>query len=73
MLSAAEVSIDQAAEDEAERKRNRAKLWTPPRGYRPEPGRRVRLPGAGMTAARAATLMQQLAAEDAQVAGMRTR
>ncbi len=65
--------MDQGAEDDAQRKRNRAKLWQPPHGFRPPPGQRVRVPGSGMTANRAQQLMQEMAAEDARVAGMRTR
>lgn len=72
MLSAAEASIDQSAEDDAERQRNRAKLYAPPNGYRAEGGRRVRPPGMGMPRNQAQSLAAQLAAEDAQLAGRRT-
>jgi hypothetical protein len=71
MLNAAEASIDQAAEDDAERQRNRAKLYAPPRGYRPPPGKRVRVPG-GFTASQARALAQQVAAEDARFTGSRS-
>ncbi|MFE4796241.1 hypothetical protein ACFRFL_14260 [Streptomyces sp. NPDC056708] len=69
MLSAAEASIDQAAEDEAERQRNRAKLYAPPAGAG---GRRARPAGAGMNRSQAQGLMAQLAAQDAQLARGRT-
>lgn len=68
MLNAAEVAIDQAAEDDGERQRNKAKLYAPPKGYRPAPGERLRVPGAGMTATQARSLSQQLAAEDSRLA-----
>lgn len=67
LLSAAEVSIDQAAEDDTERRRNRARLWAPPKGYRPPPGKRVRVPGMGMTAAQARAMTAAAAAEDARL------
>lgn len=74
MLNAAEVSMDQAAEDDAERARNRAKLYAPPkdaRGRRPD-GRRVRPPGMSMDRGKAQALAAQLAAEDAKLTGRRT-
>ncbi|GGZ23227.1 hypothetical protein GCM10010387_15420 [Streptomyces inusitatus] len=70
MLAAAEAQIDQSAEDDKERARNRAKLYAPPKGWLAPGGRRSR-PGA-MTTAQAQALMQQLAAEDARVTGMRS-
>lgn len=63
--------MDQAAEDDAERARNRARLYAPPKGRRPEPGQRRR--GTGMTLAQAQALTAQLASEDARTAGMRSR
>jgi hypothetical protein len=72
MLSAAEAAIDQSAADDGERQRNRAKLWAPPAGYRPGPGKRVRVPGLGLDEGQARALAQQLAAEDAQLTGRRT-
>lgn len=68
MLNAAEAAMDQAAEDDGERARNRAKLYQPPKGYRAPGGRRPRMPGA-MTAAQAQALTQRMAAQDAQVTG----
>ncbi|MFI0934570.1 hypothetical protein ACH4RG_22970 [Streptomyces sp. NPDC021019] len=71
MLNAAESAMDQAAEDDAERARNRAKLYAPPKGYRAPGGQKPRMPGA-MTAAQAQALTRQLAAQDAQVTGRRS-
>lgn len=71
MLNAAEVAMDQAAEDDAERARNRAKLYAPPDGGR-RGGRRVRPPGMRMDRAQAQSLAAQLAAEDAQLTGRHT-
>ncbi|CAM5301244.1 hypothetical protein AB0F92_22685 [Kitasatospora aureofaciens] len=69
MLSAAEAAIDDAAADETERQRNRAKLYMPPRS---RDGRRMRPAGTRLDAAGAQALMAQLAAEDARLAGGRT-
>ncbi|MFF2612381.1 hypothetical protein [Kitasatospora sp. NPDC058046] len=69
MLSAAEAAIDDAAADDTERQRNRARLYTPPRTA---DGRRMRPAGTRLDAASAQALMAQLAAEDAQLAGRRT-
>ncbi|MBT2490651.1 hypothetical protein J7E96_19450 [Streptomyces sp. ISL-96] len=72
MLSAAEAAIDDAAEDEAQRERNRAELYAPPRAAGPG-GRRVRPPPAArLDQSGAQALMAQLAAEDTQLAGRRT-
>ncbi|MFF4385625.1 hypothetical protein ACFY0G_02345 [Streptomyces sp. NPDC001552] len=59
--------MDQAAEDDAERARNRAKLYAPPKHKRQ--GRRGPVPGVAMTAAKAAQMTAQLAAEDARLGG----
>ncbi|MEU8831761.1 MULTISPECIES: hypothetical protein [unclassified Streptomyces] len=73
MLNAAEAAMDAAAEDDAERQRNRAKLYAPPGGRRRTPAeRQVRPPGAGLDMARAQSLAAQLAAEDAKLTGGRT-
>ncbi|MGW1989570.1 hypothetical protein [Embleya sp. NPDC001921] len=74
MLNAAEASMDQTAEDDAERARNRMRLYAPPKGMQPRDrnGRRVRSPGMGVTRAQSQALMQQVAAQDAQFAGRRT-
>ncbi|MFF4391434.1 hypothetical protein ACFY0G_32295 [Streptomyces sp. NPDC001552] len=72
MLNAAEAAMEQAAEDDKERARNRAKLYAPPQGQRKPGGRRVPVPGLTMTPAQAQALTAQLAAEDSQVAGMRS-
>jgi hypothetical protein len=69
MLNAAEAAIDQAAEDDAERQRNRAKLYAPPRGSQ---ARRRPVPGMSMSRTRAQSLAAQLAAEDAKLTGART-
>ncbi|NDK24637.1 hypothetical protein FSY75_09145 [Streptomyces sp. TR1341] len=65
MLSAAEATLEQGAEDEAEWKRIRAKLYAPPAGYRAQQ-RRARPPGTGMNRVQAQSLAVQLAAEDAR-------
>lgn len=74
MLNAAEAAMDQTAEDDAERARNRAKLYAPPKGHASTRGRRARPSGAGAgyTRAQAQALARQLAAEDARLAGGRT-
>lgn len=60
MLSAAEAQMDAAAEDDAERARNWARLYAPPKG-----ARRSRTPQAGaMTREQAMQLAQQVSAED---------
>ncbi|MBT2453245.1 hypothetical protein [Streptomyces sp. ISL-86] len=66
MLSAAEASIDAAAEDDNERARNRAKLWAPPKG-RTLQDRRVRTPGMRMEQSQAQAMAARLAAEDARL------
>ncbi|WP_327385077.1 hypothetical protein [Streptomyces sp. NBC_01207] len=57
--------MDQAAEDDAERARNRARLYAPPKGR----GRRGPVPGVTMNRAKAAQMVAQLAAEDARLGG----
>ncbi|MFD4314980.1 hypothetical protein [Streptomyces sp. NPDC058548] len=66
MLSAAEASIDAAAEDDNERARNRAKLYAPPRGSG-SPGRRARPAAMAMDRGQATALMARLAAEDSRL------
>ncbi|MDX3237205.1 hypothetical protein PV392_16305 [Streptomyces sp. ME03-5709C] len=70
MLAAAEAAMDAAAEDDAERARNRARLYAPPGGKRrrrAEDGQRA-APGPGaMRMTDAQALMAQLAAQDAQL------
>lgn len=61
--------MDRAAEDDAERARNRSRLYAPPRGRRPERGRPA--PGVGMSRAQAMALTAQLAAQDARLSGGR--
>ncbi|MFF4755550.1 hypothetical protein ACWD5R_32015 [Streptomyces sp. NPDC002514] len=70
MLSAAEATLEQGAEDEAERQRIRTKLYAPPEGYRSP--KRARPAGAGMNLSQAQSLAAQLAAEDARMSGSRT-
>ncbi|WP_199570519.1 hypothetical protein [Streptomyces murinus] len=70
MLSAAEATLEQGAEDEAERQRIRTKLYAPPKGYRPQ--KRARPPGSGMDMSQAQSLAAQLAAEDARMTGRHT-
>jgi hypothetical protein len=70
MLAAAEAAMDMSAEDDAERQRNRAKLYAPPRGER---ARGSRAPGGvRVDAAQARALMAQVAAEDAQLGSRRS-
>ncbi|MFD8509721.1 hypothetical protein ACFV27_01045 [Streptomyces antimycoticus] len=75
MLAAAEAQMDAAAEDDAERARNRAKLYAPPaenrRRRRPsgEPPRPV---AGGMSLDQVQALMSQMAAQDAQFTGGRS-
>lgn len=74
MLNAAEATMDQAAEDDAERARNRAKLYAPPKEARGRGrgGRPVRPPGMSLDRSQARDLAAQLAAEDARFTGRRT-
>lgn len=67
MLNAAEAAMDQSAEDDKERARNRARLYAPPKSARRARGV-PRHPGTAMNAGQAKTLMAQLAAQDAQLA-----
>ncbi|MEU9576320.1 hypothetical protein [Streptomyces chilikensis] len=64
LLAAAEAAMDQAAEDDAERARNRAELYAPPREAR----RRATKP-SGMGAGQVSALLAQAAAEDGMRAG----
>lgn len=67
MLAAAEAAIDLAAADDAERERNRARLYAPPSGGGGAVRARGGRPGGrGMTLADAQTLMAQVSAEDSQ-------
>lgn len=67
--------MDASAADDAERARNRAKLYAPPQSERrrrtPE-GERPRPAGGGMSMSQAQSLMAQMAAQDAQLASGRT-
>ncbi|MGY5034355.1 hypothetical protein ACWC9U_26560 [Streptomyces sp. 900116325] len=73
MLNAAEAAMDAAAEDDAERQRNRAKLYAPPGGRRRAAvERQARPPGQGLDMGRAQALAAQLAVEDARLTGGRT-
>ena len=67
LLNAAEAAIDQAAEDDAERARNRARLYAPPKGT-PRIRGQAR-PGMAMNRSQAQALMAQMAAQDAQLGG----
>ncbi|MGC4947696.1 hypothetical protein ACLQ2N_16060 [Streptomyces sp. DT224] len=73
MLSAAEAAIDASAEDDAERQRNRARLYAPPAGSRPRSGGRAAgaVRGGGMRRDAAESLMAQLAAQDAKLSAGR--
>ncbi|WP_327586015.1 hypothetical protein OHA25_02555 [Nonomuraea sp. NBC_00507] len=67
MLAAAEAAMDLAASDDAERERNRARLYAPPvGGGGAVRGRGGRPAARGMAMADVQTLMAQLAAEDSQ-------
>lgn len=66
MLNAAEAAMDQAAADDGERARNRAKLYAPPRGLTGGRGQRQH-PSMAMNRGQAQTLMAKLAAQDAQL------
>jgi hypothetical protein len=72
MLAAAEAAIEDAAEDEVERERNRAQLYAPPRVPGAEGRRMSRPPGTRLDQAGAQALMAQLAAEDARLTGRST-
>jgi hypothetical protein len=64
--------MDQAAEDDAERQRNRAKLYAPPKGASRRPsGGGLRRGAAGLSAGDARALMSRMAAEDARLQGRR--
>ncbi|MEU0059074.1 hypothetical protein [Streptomyces sp. NPDC006334] len=70
MLNAAEASMDMAAEDDAERQRNRARLYAPPKGANRRPAGGGRPRGAArVDASQARALMAQTAAEDARLQG----
>ncbi|MFJ7489673.1 hypothetical protein ACIQZB_00180 [Streptomyces sp. NPDC097727] len=61
-----------AAEDDAERQRNRAKLYAPPKEARRRPsGGGIRRGATGLRAGDARALMSQIAAEDARFQGRR--
>ncbi|MDP4501077.1 hypothetical protein [Nonomuraea turcica] len=65
MLAAAEAAMDLAAGDDAERERNRARLYAPPPAGGAVRGRGG--PAArGMAMTDVQTLMAQMAAEDSQ-------
>lgn len=66
MLNAAEAAMEQAAADDGERARIRAKLYAPPKRARAAPGERSRV-GTSMDRGQAQALMAQLAAQDAQL------
>lgn len=70
MLSAAEATLAQGAEDEAERQRIRTKLYAPPGGYRAQ--KRTRPPGSVVGMDQAHALAAQFAAEDARLTGGNT-
>jgi hypothetical protein len=77
--------MNQTAKDDAERSRNHARLWAPPKDARPVPGRdgprRGREGGApggaaphggGMNAAEAAALVARMEQQDADLAAGRS-
>ncbi|MEU2487024.1 hypothetical protein ABZ593_20750 [Streptomyces sp. NPDC012617] len=67
MINAAEASILASAEDEAEARRMKAKLYAPPKGVR-----RARAPQMGFDVSQAQALAAQLEAEDARLTGRRS-
>ncbi|WP_369387930.1 hypothetical protein AB5J72_10200 [Streptomyces sp. CG1] len=71
MLNAAEAAMDAAAEDDAERARNRTRLYAPPRGAAREARRRP-IPGVSMSRDQALCPAAQLAADDAKLTGGRS-
>ncbi|MFD3612396.1 hypothetical protein ACFWXA_30880 [Streptomyces atroolivaceus] len=72
MINAAEASIEASAEDDAERRRIRAKLYAPPKNRPQQGGRRSRPPQMQMNALEAQALAAQLEAEDNRLAGRRS-
>jgi hypothetical protein len=64
MINAAEAAMEQAAEDDGERARNRARLYAPPKNV--ARGQRRR-PGTAMNRGQAQALMAQLARQDSQL------
>lgn len=75
MLAAAEAAMDMAAEDDAERQRNRARLYAPPREARRRPVAgtgRARPAAGGMDLNAARAMMTAVAAEDAKVTARRS-
>lgn len=59
--------MDQAAQDDAERQRNRAKLYAPPKGYAKQRGAARRALGRDRASVQA--MLAQVAAEDARLTG----
>jgi len=74
MLAAAEAAMDMTAEDDAERQRNRAKLYAPPSNARRRSAGagQSRPTAGGMDLAAARAMMAQVAAEDAKAVGRRS-
>ncbi|WP_030672500.1 hypothetical protein [Streptomyces sp. NRRL B-1347] len=64
MLSAAEAALDQSAEDDKARERNRARLYAPPKGERARQGRTA---AGAMAPHEAQQLISMAAAEDAKL------
>ncbi|MGA5599646.1 hypothetical protein ACPCUF_01170 [Streptomyces griseoincarnatus] len=71
MLAAAEASMDLAAEDDAARERNRARLYAPPAGERRRTDR-PRPPRSGMSMDQVRAMMSTVAQEDAQLTRRRS-
>ncbi|WP_406321871.1 hypothetical protein [Streptomyces sp. NBC_00519] len=64
--------MDKAAEDDAERQRNRAQLYAPPKGARRRSAEGARPRSAArIDASQARALMAQVAAEEARAQGRR--
>lgn len=72
MLNAAEAAMDESAADDAERQRNRARLYQPPRAARGERRAVPVAPGrTGSTREQVRARQAQIAAEDAMFSGGR--
>lgn len=66
LLNVAEALLERVAGDDAERERNRARLYAPPTGKTRAAGGRAAVRPAPMTVEQARALAAQLAAEDAR-------
>src|SRR5690606_27417883 len=72
MLNAAAAAMDMAAEDDAARERNTARLYAPPRGARKPGGGGQRPARTGMSMDQVRAMMASVATEDAQLTRRRS-